>query len=90
MGSKAREGAKGRSLAFVLLDFQHAGCQKKSVVYGTECRHAAVQRGKQDQNHKDRLISPPPPPTHTHTQSVWGIFRGQCATCVGCGWVKGY
>ena len=52
VGSKAREGAKAMSLAFVLLDFQHAGVtEKKSVVYETECRHAAVQRGKQDQNH---------------------------------------
>ena len=48
MGSKARESAKAMSLAFVLLDFQHAGCQKKSVVYETECRHVAVQRDKQD------------------------------------------
>ena len=31
MWSKAREGAKATSLTFVLLDFQHAGCQKKSV-----------------------------------------------------------
>ena len=23
-------------------------CQKKSVLYETECRHVAVQRGKQD------------------------------------------
>ena len=51
MGSKARDVAKAMSLAFVLLDFQHVGCQKKSVVYETECRHAAVQRGKQEQNH---------------------------------------
>ncbi len=50
MGSKAREGAEAMSLAFVLLDFQHAGV-KKSVVYEMECRHAAVQRGKEDQNH---------------------------------------
>ena len=30
MGSKAREGAEAMSLAFVLLDFQHAGvrCNK--------------------------------------------------------------
>ena len=28
-----------------------AGCQKKSVVYETECRHVAVEKGKQDQNH---------------------------------------
>ena len=52
MASKAREGAKAMSLAFVLLDFQPAcGCQKKSIVYETECRHVAVQRDKQDQNH---------------------------------------
>ena len=31
--------------------FLTCGCQKKSVVYETECRHAAVQRGKQVQNH---------------------------------------
>ena len=41
MGSKAREGAKAMSLAFAL-------CQKKSVVYEMECRHAAVQRGNDD------------------------------------------
>ena len=54
MGSKAREGAKAMSLAFVLLDFQYAGtwCQKKTVVYEVECRYVAVQRGKQDQTYK--------------------------------------
>ena len=31
--------------------FSTCGCQKKSVVYETECRHVAVQRGKQVQNH---------------------------------------
>ena len=46
VGSKAIQGAKAISLAFVLLDFQ-----QKSVVYETECRHVAVQRDKQDQNH---------------------------------------
>ena len=51
MGSKAREGAEAMSLAFVLLDFQRVFCQKKSAVYEMECRHAAVQRGKQDENH---------------------------------------
>ena len=50
MGSKARESTKAMSLAFVLLDFQHVGVEK-SVVYETECRHVAVQKGKQDQNH---------------------------------------
>ena len=28
MGSKAREGAKAMSLAFVLLDFEHAGVRR--------------------------------------------------------------
>ena len=31
--------------------FSTCGCQKKSVVYETECRYVAVQRCKQDQNH---------------------------------------
>ena len=31
--------------------FLACGCQKKSVVYETECRHVAVQKGKQDQNY---------------------------------------
>ena len=30
MGSKAREGAKAVSLAFVLLDFQHAGVRRRA------------------------------------------------------------
>ena len=30
--------------------FSACGYQKKGVVYETECRHVAVQRGKQDQN----------------------------------------
>ena len=34
-----------------IVGFPACGCQKKSVVYEMECRHAAVQRGKQDQNH---------------------------------------
>ena len=51
MGSKARESAEAMSLAFVFVGFPACGCQKKSVVYEMEYRHAAVQRGKQDQNH---------------------------------------
>ena len=30
MGSKARDGAKDMSLAFVLLDFQHAGVRRRA------------------------------------------------------------
>ena len=44
VGSKAREGAKAMSLVCVV-GFPACGCQEKSVVYETECRHAAVQRG---------------------------------------------
>ena len=54
MGSKAREGAKAMSLAFVVLDFQYAGVRKrkkKSVPNATEYGSVAGQRGKQYQNH---------------------------------------
>ena len=34
-----------------IVGFPACGCQKKNVVYEAECRHAAVQRGKQDQNY---------------------------------------
>ena len=44
MGSKARERAKAMSLAVCIGGFSACrGCQKKSVVYETECRHVAVQ-----------------------------------------------
>ena len=33
VGSKAREGAEAMSLAFVLLDFQHAGVNMRVPVY---------------------------------------------------------
>ena len=33
-----------------IVRFSACVCQKKSVVYETECRHVAVQRGKQGQN----------------------------------------
>ena len=31
--------------------FSACGFQKKNVVYETECRHVAVENGKQDQKH---------------------------------------
>ena len=50
VGSKARESAEAMSLAFVLLDFQHAGVRRRA--YCTRWSvDIAVQRGKQDQNH---------------------------------------
>ena len=39
-----------------IVGFPACVCQKKSVVYETECRHAAVQRGKQDQKHLEHCI----------------------------------
>ena len=51
MGSKARESTKAMALAFCIAGFSACGCQNKSVVYETECRHVAVQKGKQNQNH---------------------------------------
>ena len=61
-----------------IVGFSACGCQKKSVVYETECRHVAVQRDK----HTDRsacllncclfdsfkFISPNPLPAHSY---VW-------------------
>ena len=38
-------------LIVCIVGFSACECQKKSVVYKTECRHVAVQKGKQDQNH---------------------------------------
>ena len=51
VGSKARESAKAMSPNCVcIVGFSACGCQKKSVVYETVCRHVVVQRGKQGQN----------------------------------------
>ena len=50
VGSKATEDAKARSCVCIA-GFPACMCQKKSIVYKTECRHAAVQRGKQDLKH---------------------------------------
>ena len=36
MGSKAREGTKAMSLAFVVLDFQYAGVRKRKEKKRTE------------------------------------------------------
>ena len=50
VGFQARESVSYESCVCVV-GFSTCGCQKKSVVYETECRHVAGQRGKQDQNH---------------------------------------
>ena len=51
VGSKARENCGSHEPCVCIVGFPACGCQKKSVVYEMECRHAAVRRGKQDQNH---------------------------------------
>ena len=51
LGSKARESAKSHVSCVCIAGFSACGCQKKSVVYGMECRHVAVQKGKPDQYH---------------------------------------
>ena len=40
-----------RNYCVCIAEFSACGCQKKSVEHKTECRHVAVKRGKQDQNH---------------------------------------
>ena len=49
--SKRRYESHESCICIVGFGFPACGYQKKSLVYETECRHAAVQRGKQDQNH---------------------------------------
>ena len=50
VGPKARESTKAMTCIFIA-GFSACGCRKKSVAYKMECRHVAVQKGKQDQNH---------------------------------------
>ena len=54
MQSKARESVKATTLAFALLDFQHASVRRRAQHTRQSVavqRHVAVQRGKQKQNH---------------------------------------
>ena len=50
-GVKSKRRCGSHESCVCIVEFPACGCQKKSVVYEMECRHAAVQRGKQDQNH---------------------------------------
>ena len=58
-GVQRKRRCESHESCVCIVGFPACGCQKKSVVYETECRHAAVQTGKQDQNY---LYS-----TETHT-----------------------
>ena len=48
-GVQSKRKCESYVTCVVLLDFKHAGV-RRSVVYETECRQVAAQRGKQDQN----------------------------------------
>ena len=59
-GVQSKRRCESHESCVCIVGFPACGCQKKSVVYETECRHEAyetecrheaVQRGKQDQNH---------------------------------------
>ena len=50
-GVQSKRRCESHESCVCIVGFPACECQKKSVVYETECRHAAVQRGKQDQNH---------------------------------------
>ena len=50
-GVQSKRRCESRESCVCIVGCTASGCQKKSVVYETGCRYAAVQRGKQDQNH---------------------------------------
>ena len=49
-GVQSKRECENHESYVCIVGFSECVCQKKSVVYETECRHVAVQRGKQDQN----------------------------------------
>ena len=50
-GVQSKRRCESHEPCVCIAGFSACACQKKSVVYETECRHVAVQRGKQDKNH---------------------------------------
>ena len=50
-GDKRKRKCVSHESRICIVEYSSLGGQKKSVVYETECRHVAVQRDKQDQNH---------------------------------------
>ena len=51
MWGSSKRNCESHESCLCIAGFSACGCQKKSVVYETECRHVAIQIGKQDQNH---------------------------------------
>ena len=50
-GVQSKRRCESHETSVCIVGFSVCGCQKKSIVYEMECRHVAVQRDKQDQNH---------------------------------------
>ena len=44
-GVQSKRRCESHESCICIVGFPAYGCQKKSVVYETECRHVAVQRG---------------------------------------------
>ena len=61
-GVQSKRKHKSHDSCVCIAGFSACECQK-SVVYKMECRHVAVQKGKQDQNHLINDIHS----TETHT-----------------------
>ena len=49
-GVESKRKCKSHESCVCIVGFSACECQKKTVLYKTESRHVAVQRGKQDQN----------------------------------------
>ena len=47
-GVQSKRKCESHQTCVCIVGFSAYGCHQKSVVYEMECRHAAVQRGKQD------------------------------------------
>ena len=47
-GVQSKRKCESHDSCVCIAGFSACGCQKKSVVHDTECRHVAVQSGKED------------------------------------------
>ena len=67
-GPKSKRGCGSHESCVCSVGFPACGCQKKSVVYKVEYRHAAVQRGKR---------GPEPFIALKHIQSTLYLIRSE-------------
>ena len=72
MGSKAREGSKAMSLAFVLLDFQHAGVRRRAY-----CTRRSVDMQQLREVSRTRTIYS----TETHKATLYLIRSETGSQC---------